>query len=44
VGQCHSLMLKTDKTLWGCGVSCFGELGVIGLPNWLTPQMIPFGR
>jgi alpha-tubulin suppressor-like RCC1 family protein len=44
VGQCHSIMLKSDRTLWGCGVSVAGELGVVGQPNWLTPQQILFGQ
>ncbi|NDC56780.1 MAG: hypothetical protein EBZ69_08255 [Alphaproteobacteria bacterium] len=41
VGRYHSLFLKKDRTVWGCGTNEFGQLGIGGeLDNQYTLQQV----
>ena len=35
-GRMHSLMLRTDSTLWGCGDNTYAQLGI---GNYITPNI-----
>lgn len=39
-GSAHSVALKTDNTLWGCGSNGYGQLGDANSANKITPTQI----
>src|SRR3546814_5560823 len=43
LGGKHSLILKTDDSLWACGSNEFGQLGNGGTRNAQTPVQIMDG-
>lgn len=40
VGYYHSLMLKSDGTIWSCGYNTYGQLGVNSTQTWNYPVQV----
>lgn len=39
-GYYHSLMLKSDGTVWSCGYNTYGQLGVNSTQTWTVPMPV----
>ena len=42
-GQRHTLLIRTDGTLWACGLPTFGQLGVSGSAQGITLTQVTTG-